>query len=74
MSETAKNNLMMVLRYTFAIAITWAVQRGWLHIENVDATTAAIVDFVGQAMAWAPAIYAAIFVKNTPKPAASSPV
>lgn len=74
MSETAKNNLMMILRYTFAIAMTAAVQRGWLHVESVDAATAAVVEVIGQMIAWGPAVYAAIFVKNTPKPAASSPV
>lgn len=63
------DNLMMVVRYIFAMLMTAAVQRGWLHIENVDATVQLAVDFVGQAFAFIPVIYAAIFVKNTPKAA-----
>lgn len=56
----------MILRYVFAMLVTTAVQRGWLHVADVDGFVQQAVDFVGQVVAFAPAIWALFKVNNTP--------
>jgi len=61
------DNLKMFLRYGAAIAVSFAVGRGWVTPDQGESLTKLVVETAGILIALAPAIYAAFKVNNTPK-------
>ena len=59
--------LAMFGRYFLAIAISFAVGRGWIPESAGSAITDFVIQLVGLFVAFVPAIWAAIKVDNTPK-------
>lgn len=61
------NELKMVGRYALAIAISFAAGKGWITPSQGTAVTNLVVELAGVVIAFAPAVYAAFKVDNTPK-------
>ena len=62
------DNLKMFLRYGLAIGVSFAVAKGWITPETGEGVTKSIIEIVGVLVSFAPALYAAIMIRNTPKP------
>jgi hypothetical protein len=63
MNDTTK----MMLRYVFAVGVSYASGAGWLTPDQSDLVTKAAIELGGVIIAWAPALYAAFMVDNSKK-------
>jgi hypothetical protein len=62
------DNLKMFGRYGLAVAVSFAVGKGWITPEQSETVTNIVIQLAGIAIAFAPAAWAAAFVDNKPKP------
>lgn len=67
MTKEAKDNLNMFGRYAVAVAISFAVGRGWLTEAAGGAVGDFAVQLLGLIVAFAPAVYASVRIDNAPK-------
>lgn len=61
------NELKMFGRYALAIGVSYAIGRGWITPSAGDVITRLAIEVAGLAIAFGPALYAAMKVDNTPK-------
>lgn len=61
------DNLKMMLRYFFTFIVTTGTARGWFNVPDATVFVNGAIDVITTAIAFGPMVYAAVFVKNTPK-------
>lgn len=61
------NNLKMLGRYALAIGVSYAVGARWMTPEAGDLMTRFLIELAGLAIAFGPALYAAMKVNNAPR-------
>jgi hypothetical protein len=65
--ELEVDNLKMFGRYAIAIGVSYATAKGWISASGGDALTKLLVELGAVAIAFGPAVYAAMKVDNAPK-------
>lgn len=61
------DNTKMLARYAVAIAVAYAAGKGLIVPEQAETLTKAIVELGGLLVSAIPALYALIYVDNSPK-------
>lgn len=61
------DNLKMFGRYGIAIAISYALGKGWINQAQGDQITGIVIEIAALAASFSPAIYAALKIDNAPK-------
>lgn len=67
-TDDVSDNLKMFGRYAIAIGVSYATAKGWIKPAAGDLITQFLIEAGALALAFLPAIYAAVKVDNAPKP------
>jgi len=65
----ANPNVMMFVRYAISTGVAFAIGKGWIGAPAQGVIVDGLVQLVGVLVAIIPPVYAALRIKNTPKPA-----